>query len=244
MWFQGRTRPRILLAAELRFSRHLGSRQAIHRPQRCLRLQSSPDIRPDICFQGHWQPHKPGCSLPPLPSVTPAPHAVWDAAIRASGQGEKQTNPSSHHHCIIPLQTGEYLNLPRCGYSHRMGERKQGEKPDCRAWVTSLFGGCLVDHWFEFEVHEAPRRRPQRLGFPSQGLGTLKPRFRSPAPRRDAAMPSTEQCGCTIHWHTFASPEREESIHNRIRHSCKPHPIHTRGLIDPSPFSFLSPCPT
>lgn len=124
-----------------------------------------------------------------------------------------------------------------------MGERKQGEKPDCRAWVTSLFGGCLVDHWFEFEVHEAPRRRPQRLGFPSQGLGTLKPRFRSPAPSRDAAMPSTEQCGCTIHWHTFASPEREESIHNRIRHSCKPHPIHTRGLIDPSSFSFLSPCP-
>lgn len=109
------------------------------------------------------------------PSVTPAPHAVWDAAIRASGQGEKQTNPSSHHHCIVPLRTGEYLNLPPRGYFHRMGERKRGEKPDCRAWVTSLFGGCPFDHWLEFEVKEAPRRRPPRLGSPSQGLGTLKP---------------------------------------------------------------------
>lgn len=178
------------------------------------------------------------------PSVTPAPHAVWDAAIRASGQGEKQTNPSSHHHCIIPLRTGEYLNLPRRGYFHRMGERKRGEKPDCRAWVTSLFGGCPFDHWLEFEVKEAPRRRPPRLGSPSQGLGTLKPTsvpLPGTQPRcRDAAMPSTEHCGCTIHWHTFASPEMEESI-NPTRHSCKPHPMHTRGLIAPSSFSFPPP---
>lgn len=127
------------------------------------------------------------------PSATPAPHAVWDAAIRASGQGEKQTNPSSHRHCIIPLRTGEYLNLPRRGCFHRMGERKRGEKPDCRAWVTSLFGGCPFDHWLEFEVKEAPRRRPPRLGSPSQGLGTLKPTsvpLPGTQPRcRDAAMP-------------------------------------------------------
>lgn len=178
------------------------------------------------------------------PSATPAPHAVWDAAIRASGQGEKQTNPSSHRHCIIPLRTGEYLNLPRRGCFHRMGERKRGEKPDCRAWVTSLFGGCPFDHWLEFEVKEAPRRRPPRLGSPSQGLGTLQPTsvpLPGTQPRcRDAAMPSTEHCGCTIHWHTFASPEMEESI-NPTRHSCKPHPMHTRGLIAPSSFSFPPP---